>query len=424
MQNLRLCLSAAFLLAFAFLTTGCGPKQPAQANKKQAEAVEVRVTTVAAKDITRVVESVGTMFPYDETVISAEIDGRVEKVEVDLGDKVQAGQVIVRISDEEQRYILLQNEAQLRQALERLGLRDEKDKLKDAKDAPEPRRAAAELYEAEQRFKRQQQLAAQGIGAQADADQASARFRAAQASYDATLYGTRNLIQEVERFKAQLELQRKKLRDTTVRAPFAGAIKERMVNPGQYVRTNTPLMNMVRTSPIRLKLEIPERMAPWVKVGQLVDVEVEAFEGKKFQGKVWRISPTVDQAKRTFVTEALIDNSDNSMKPGSYARARVPTDKVERVKVVPARAVAYVFGANKVYVLKDNVVEAKDVKLGDRFDNMIEILEGINEGETIAVTNLARLDTGSKVRIAQGPPPGAAPAAAPAAAAAAEKKGP
>jgi multidrug efflux pump subunit AcrA (membrane-fusion protein) len=82
--------------------------------------------------------------------------------------------------------------------------------------------------------------------------------------------------------------------------------------------------------------------------------------------------------------------------------------------------VAYVFGSNKVYLVKDNVVEAKDVKLGDRFENMVEILEGIKEGDTIAVSNLARLDTGSKVRIAQGEAP-AAPAPA---AAAAEKKGP
>jgi RND family efflux transporter MFP subunit len=401
MQNFRNWLSAAVVLVTILAVAGCGPKPQAAANKKANEAVEVSVATVGGRDITRVVESVGTMYPYDETVVSAEIEGKVEKVEVDLGDIVQAGQVLVRIGDEEQRYLLAQNEAQLRSSLERLGLKDEKDRLKDAKDAPDPRRAAAELYEAEQRAKRQQQLTQQGIGAQADSDQAQARFRAAQASYDATLYQTRNLIQEVERFKAQLDLQRKKLRDTTVRAPFAGAIKERSVNPGQYVRLNSPLMTMVKTNPIRLKLEVPERMAPWVRVGQIVDVEVEAFKGKKFQGKIWRISPTVDQAKRTFVTEALIDNANNALKPGSYARARVPTDKVEHVTVVPSKAVAYVFGSNKIYVIKDGVVEAKDVKLGDRFENTIEILEGASQGDTIAVTGLARLDTGSKVRVAQ-----------------------
>jgi RND family efflux transporter MFP subunit len=422
MQNSSLRLFATLAVLFIFLAgTACNKKPPVQANKKQAEAMEVRVAPVGARDITRVVESVGTMFPFDETVVSAEIDGKVEKVEVDLGDSVTAGQVLVRIGDEEQRYIMAQNEAQLRQSMERLGLRDEKERLKDAKEAPEARRAAAELYEAEQRAKRQKQLSEQGIGAQADSDQAQARLRAAQASYDATLYQARNLAQEVERFKAQLELQRKKLRDTTVRAPFAGAVKERSVNAGQYVRTNSPLLTLVKTNPIRLKLEVPERMAPWVKVGQVVEVEVEAFEGKKFTGKVWRISPTVDQQKRTFVTEALIDNSNNALKPGSYARARVPTDKVERVTMIPARAVAYVFGANKVYVVKDGVVETRDVKLGDRFENSVEVLEGVGEGDTVAVSGLARLDTGAKVKIATGPPPAAG--AAEKSTAAADKKG-
>ena len=407
MQNLRPWLLAA-LLFISLIVVGCDKKPVVQANKKAPEAIEIRVAQVGGRDITRVVESVGTMFPFDETVVSAEIEGKVEKVEVDLGDVVTAGQVLVRIGDEEQRYLMAQNEAQMRQSMERLGLRDEKDRLKDAKDAPEARRAAAELYEAEQRAKRQQQLAQQGIGAQADSDQAQARLRAAQAGYDATLYQARNLAQEVERFRAQLDLQRKKLRDTIVRAPFAGAVKERSVNAGQYVRTNSPLMTLVKINPIRLKLEIPERMAPWVRVGQIVEVEVEAFEGKKFTGKVWRISPTVDQAKRTFVTEALIDNSNNALKPGSYARARVPTDKVEHVTVVPTRALAYVFGANKVYVVKDNIVETRDVKLGDRFENTVEILEGVRAGDAVAVSGLSRLDTGAKVKIVTGPPAGGA----------------
>lgn len=383
--------------------TGCEKKEvKAEAAGKKQDSIDVQVTQVASRNITRVVESVGTLYPYDETVVSAEIDGKVEEVKIDLGDQVQAGQVMVRISDEEQQLVVSQNEAQLRQSLERLGLKNDNDRLKDAKDAPEPRRAAAELTEAEQRFKRQQQLFQQQIGAQADMDQAAARYRAALAAYDATLYQTRNLMQEVERFKAQLELQRKKLRDTTVRAPFAGAVKERTVNPGQYVRANTPVVTLVKTSPLRLKLEVPERMAPWVHNGQVVQVAVEAYENEPFSGKVWRISPTVDQQKRTFVVEALVDNNLGRLKPGSYARARVPTNKVERTMVVPVRAVSNVFGANRVYLVKNGVVEARDVKTGDRFDQNIEILDGVTEGDAVALTQLNRLDTGMKVRIRSG----------------------
>ena len=387
------CLTVAGLLA----VSGCTRQQPVAA-KPEAGPIQIKIAPVVMREVRRIVESIGTLYPYDESVISAEIDGRVDLVKVDLGDRVTAGQVMVHISDEEQRYLLAQDEAQLRQSLERLGLKNENDKVGDIRDAPDSRRTQADLLDAEQRYQRAKSLVDQGIASRSDLDSAVARFKAAQASYDATLYQTRNLISEVERNKAVLDLQRKKLRDTSVRAPFAASVKERTVTVGQYVRVNTPLITLVKTDPIRLRIEIPERMAPWVKQGQTVDVTLEAFEGRLFQGKIWRISPTVDQSKRTFVIEALISNPGGQLKPGSYARARVPTDKAERIKLVPAKAVNYVFGSNKVYVVSGNVVEARVVKLGDRFDQDVEVLEGIQTGERVATTQLNRLDTGSKVQ--------------------------
>jgi RND family efflux transporter MFP subunit len=358
---------------------------------------------VETRDVQRVVESVGTMFPYDESVISAEIDGRVDGIKVDLGDQVTEGQELVHISDEEYRYMVAQQEAQFRQALERLGLKNENDKIVDVRQAPGPRQAQADLFDAEQRYKRIKNLVDQGIMAPADIDQAESRFKAMQAAYDTSINIARNLIQTVEQFRAQVDLQRKKLRDASVRAPFNGYVKERTVNPGQYVRVNTPLLTLVKIDPIRLRLEVPERMAPWVKVGQVAEISVEAFEGRKFTGKIWRISPTVEQTKRTFIVEALIDNPNGLLKPGSYARARIPTDKVERIHLVPTRAVSYVYGANKTYVVESDTVQAREVKLGDRFGENVEIVEGVQSGERVATTQLSKLDTGSKVRVVNGP---------------------
>jgi RND family efflux transporter MFP subunit len=357
------------------------------------------------RDVQRVVESVGTMFPYDESVISAEIDGKVDQIKVDLGDQVTEGQVMVHIADEEYRYLLANQEAQLRQSMERLGLKDENDRITDVRQAPGPRQAQADLFDAEQRYKRVKNLFDQGIMAQADLDQAEARFKAMQAAYETSINVARNLVQTVEQFRAQVDLQRKKLRDTNVRAPFNGYVKERTVNPGQYVRVgvNTPLITLVKIDPIRLRLEVPERMAPWVKVGQVADISVEAFEGRKFNGKIWRISPSVDQTKRTFIVEVLVDNPNGLLKPGSYARARIPTDKVERIRLVPARAVSYVYGANKTFIISNDTVQAREVKLGDRFGESVEIVEGVEPGDHVATTQLTKLDTGSRVRVVSGP---------------------
>lgn len=406
-------LSALAAITALLLFTACGRKEVAAA-KKDSGPVTVRVGSVSSRTITRTVESVGTLFPFDEAIISAEIDGKIESVNADLGDLVPQGFVLAKINDEEQRYLVAQQEAQLRQSLERLGLRDENDKVKDVRETPDARRALADLYEAETRYKRTRELVDQGIGPKSDLDQAQARYQSLQAAYDQTLNQMRNLVQEVQRFKASLELQRKKLRDATVRAPFAAYTKDRQATPGAFVRANTPLFTLVKINPLRLRIEVPERMAPWVKIGQLAQVTVEAYENRVFTGRVSRIAPTVDEAKRTFIVEALIDNANNELKPGSYARAKLTTDKVESVRVVPARALNYVLGSNKAYVVKpDNTIDARDVKIGDRFLQEVEILEGLQEGETVAISALNRLDTGQVVRIQTGDAPKKAAVPAP-----------
>lgn len=410
---------APLFLGFSLLMVGCaGTTTDANPSAGEAKSgkkggkggfgkggggpLAVRLAKVESRRVNRVVESVGTFFPFDEVVVSAEIDGKVEKVNADLGDTVAANQVLVQISDEEQRYILQQNEAQLRQALEKLGLVNENDRVADILQTPEVRRAKADLTDAEQRYQRQRSLSEQGIGSRSDLDAAQARQQSLQAAYETTVNQTRNSVQEIQRVRAVVELQRKKLRDTNVRAPFAGQVKDRQVTQGQFVRANTPLYTLVKIDPLRLRIEIPERMAPWTKNGQIVDVEVEAFPERKFAGKIWRVSPTVDQTKRTFVVEALIGNSRGELKPGSYAKATIATQKVDVVNVVPERAVAYVLGVNKAFVIKDGVAESRDLKIGDRIDNTVEVLEGLSAGEDVATTQTQRLDTGVEVTIATG----------------------
>src|SRR5205085_8935890 len=121
-------------------------RQPAVQAKQDTAPIKVQVAPVVSKQIQRNVESVGSLFPFEEVTISSEIDGRAIEVPVDLGDRVAKDQVLVRVSDEEQRYLLSQNEAQLRQALERLGLANEDDKVKDIRQTPEARRASADLF--------------------------------------------------------------------------------------------------------------------------------------------------------------------------------------------------------------------------------------------------------------------------------------
>src|SRR6266542_959327 len=195
----RIVVSA--LVAALLASTACSRQAPVQA-RQETGPIRVKIAPVVSRQLQREVESTGTLFPYEEVTISSEIEGRVEEVNADLGDRVTANQLLVRVSEEEQKYLLAQNEAQLRQSLERLGLKNEKDKVKDIKETPDVRRAQADLFEAEQRYKRVRQLVEQQIGSRQDLDGALARRDSMKAAYDNTLNQTRNLIQDVERSKA------------------------------------------------------------------------------------------------------------------------------------------------------------------------------------------------------------------------------
>lgn len=238
-------LLSVLIVFVCFFFASCQKEQKAAVAKKESGPLKVRSAEARERVIKRNVESVGTLFAFDETIISAEIDGKVDEVKADLGDNVAKGQILVKISDEEQRYLLAQNEAQLRSSLERLGLTKDTDRVQDVRQTPDVRRAQADLDDAEQRFKRTRELRDQGIGAQADLDQAQSRFNSAKANYDATINQTRNLIQEVERFKAVVDLQRKSCATPTSTPPSPPASKSAR---SPWASSSAPIRPCLRSS--------------------------------------------------------------------------------------------------------------------------------------------------------------------------------
>lgn len=366
-----------------------------QDQNKNAKPVSVRVLRLKAQEIERHVEAVGTLLAFEEVTVSSETEGRVTEVLSDLGDRVQRGQRLAIIHPEEQQYALAQQEAQLRQALDRLGLKNETDRIQDINDVPEVRKAAADLFDAEQRYNRTRELVAQQIASRQDLDQAESRYKAARASSDLTVHQVQNLISQVAQFRASVALARKRLRDTTVEAPFAGAIKERLVHPGQYVKPQTPLFLLVNADPLRLRAEVPEKMAPWVRVGNGVEVRVEAHPDRVFTGKVTRVSPAVDEQKRTFAIEALIPNGHGLLRPGFYTKTVIQTQKRERVVSIPTAAVLYAYGSNKAFIVDGGKAAVRELKLGERVGDKVEVVEGLQGDEQLVLTELERLDNGT-----------------------------
>jgi RND family efflux transporter MFP subunit len=349
------------------------------------KAVSARVVPVDQKQVRRNIESVGSLFPYEEVTVSSEVEGKVEQVLVDVGDRVSKGQAIVKVSPVELQLTLEQQRATLRQARARLGLPENGDDLMDVRAAAEVKKAAADLADAKQKYERAKALVDQGLLPRQNFDEAESRYNAARAAYDLSVQVVENLRAQLAQSRATTALAQKKVSDSIIRAPFAGQVKERNVTQGQYLKVQTPVMVIVNTDPLRMRLKVPEKMAQWVRSGQLVTVSVEAHPGRTFTGTISRINPSVDEQTRSFEVEALIENRDGALKPGFFVRATIPSDNVVAALFVPQESLRYVYGVYKVFVVEGDTVKEKEVKIGQRAGEEVEVLEGLSGGERIAL---------------------------------------
>ena len=384
MSKRLLCASLACL---ALVSVSCSKTSGKAVENGSPRPVSVRAIPVELKQIRRNVESVGSLFPLDEVTVSSEVEGRVEQVLVDVGDHVSAGQTIVKVVQTELQLTLDQQRASLQQARARLGLSENGDDIKDVRNAPEVKKAAADVADAEQKYLRAKTLYEQGLSPKQNFDEAESRYNAAKAAYDLSVQTVENLRAALAQSKAATSLAQKKVGDSNIRAPFAGQVKERTVTQGQYLKVQTPVMVIVNVDPMRVRLRVPEKMAGWVKTGQEVSVTVEAYPDRTFKGKITRINPSVDQQTRAFEVEALIDNRESLLKPGFFVKATIPSNYVVDALFVPEEALLYVYGVYKVFVIDGNTVKEREVKIGEHSGDGVEIVEGLTQGERIAIAN-------------------------------------
>jgi RND family efflux transporter MFP subunit len=348
-------------------------------------AVKARIVPVEKRELRRDVSSVGSLFAFDEVAVSSEIEGRVDRVLVDLGDRVSEGQALVQVSPVELGLARDQQQASLQATRAKLGMESGAEDVPDPSKAAEAQRAAADLSDAEVKYGRAKSLFAEGLVPKGTLDEAEAKYQSAKAAYNIALQTVENLRAELRQRKATYALAEKKLGDSVIRAPFPGQVKERTVVPGQFLRVQTPVMVIVRVDPLRVRVKVPERVAGWVSIGQPVNVEVEAFPGKIFTGKIARMSPSVDTQTRTLEVEALLKNTDGTLKPGFFAKATIASNQIDTALMVPQDAVRYVFGVYKIFTVKDNTLHEQEVKLGERSGDSVEITEGVTERDFVAI---------------------------------------
>jgi RND family efflux transporter MFP subunit len=388
------------MLAVAPAVGGCSKTESAQARGRELSAKPVKIEAVRQETVKRAVELVGTLAAVDQVTISSEADGKVSRILADLGDRVLAGQTLIQIDREKQQYSLEQQKATLARALAQYGAADPQH-LPDVEKTPDVQKANADLVQAKQAFDRTSELFRRSLVPKQVLDDAATALQSKQASYDLSLQTAKNLRASIQGSEASMKLADRQLRDTDIRSPFDGYVEKRLVNLGELVKTQMPVMAIVRVDPLKVIAEIPEKMAPWIRDGQPVQLLVDAYPDQTFIGKVSRISPAVNTATRAFPFEALVPNRDARLKPGTFARVHIESNKVDNVLTLPYATMQYRYGVNRVFVVEGDKLAMRELKVGDRLGDRIEIISGVKAGEQVAATDVDKLADGTKVSISK-----------------------
>jgi len=402
-------LVIAALVPLMPAVTACGGGESAtRTAAKGVNAVRIEVTPVQRMTVQRQVELNGTLVSPDQASVSSEVSGVVREVLVEMGHEIKPGQVLVKLEPQELELALRQAQSQLHQTEAQLGM-DGAGQTEPPPDAEIStiRTAVANRDDARAQATRASQLMRQGLLTQADYDTTQTRLKVTDAAYQSAVEQVRSLRASLQQRRAAVELAQKKLNDAIIRSPIGGSVSERLVQPGEFIRENTPVVTIVQMSTLKLKTAIQEKYAAQMRPGLAAEFRVESMPDEVFRGRLAYVSPAVDQATRTFPVEILVDNSDRRLKPGFFAKGNILTRTDENVLALPDAAISTLAGDSSVFIVNQNKVTKQPVTLGARSGNLVEIVTGIKGDEMLATTSLSELADGVAVAIGK---KGSAPA--------------
>jgi len=385
----------------ALISTACKSGYPATASSgpKSATARQVKTARVVEMPVGQTVTVNGTLAAYDQTTVSVKVPGRLSMISVDLGTIVKRSQLIAQIEPEDYRLRVEQAEAALAQAKARLGLsQDAMDHKFDPEQTATVRQARAVLNQAKVDRDRALKLVEQGVIARAEFDSVDAAYKVAQGRYQDALEEIRNRQGMLAQRESELSLAKQQLIATSVYAPLDGVVQEKRTSVGEYLAAGTPVVNIVKMDPLRLRAEVPERNAHSIRSGQNVRVTVEG-DDNVYAGQIKRLSPVLSEQNRILIVEADVRNN-GKLRPGSFAHADIVTSDNSMAVTVPSKAVVVFAGIEKVIVVQNGKALERPVTTGRRINEWTEVLAGVKVGESVIV-DPGNLQSGQAVNVVE-----------------------
>lgn len=344
-------------VAGTLVLASCGKSDKPGTTRTDAAPRAVRVVAVQERPMERTLTVVGTLTAHEEATVAAQVAGQVEKCSADLGDRVSMGSELALIDTTAYEALTRQSAANLA-------------------------KACASATNAAQNLKRVQELQKERIASASDLDAAMAEAEQALA--------------EVRAVAAADAIARLNLERSRVKAPFDGAVAERLASVGSYVGVGAPIVRLVKTDPLRLRLEVPERDAVLVRAGQDLRLRVEG-DTNVYAGRLARVSPALRESNRMLSVEADLP-AQGGLRPGLFARAEIVVNASETALSVPLDSLITFAGLEKVVAVKEGRAFEKTVTTGRRGADWVEIVAGLEAGESV-VLDPTGLRTGQAVTI-------------------------
>lgn len=359
----------------------------------------VRVEKAEALSIPEVVSATGELLAEEQATLRAKVAGRVVKMNVDLGSRLEAGEVVAELERDDYELRLKQAEAAVEQTRARLGLGPKDGDKVDPEKTAIVRQAAASLKEARLMHTNATELFKRGIVSNVDYQRAGVNLQGAEARQQAAIEEVYRTQAEILQKRHEIALAKQQLTDTVIRAPFRGAVTQRIAGLGEYLAVNAPAVVLVRWHPLRVRLQVPERQAFKVKAGQRIDLTLEGNAAPK-PGRVVRLSPAMDAQNRSLVVEGEIPNESGVLRAGAFIEAEITVNPEARGIAVPSKSVLNFAGVDRVFLEEGGVLAERIVKIGRRLDGgKVEVVQGLEAGRRFVLEPSDRFTPGMKVSV-------------------------
>ncbi|CAN5598912.1 efflux RND transporter periplasmic adaptor subunit [soil metagenome] len=443
MRNSKVFISAMLPLVLGtLLAAGCGSSAANSTTvNNQPEIIDVATAQAVIRPIPSYIEATGNLASDAQTDVAPAVGGKIVEVNFDIGSYVNKGDVLVRLDArdanirleqaraqvEQQRRAVEQAEANvqqsianLRQTQARLGVKDGENF--QIQNFSQVKSVTAQLLLAEQELRRTERLLESGDVSRSAYDQRRAQrdqllgqldearsnaavairaINTAQAAVDTARTAVSGARAAVATGQTQVDQARKAVIDTVTYAPISGYISDKVADVGEFISPSTPnskVATIVRTSTLRVRIDIPEQSIGKVATGQGISLQTSAYPERNFAGIVVRISPSLNATERTLLVEAEVQNIDGLLKPGQFVTVRITQSKPEPAVMIPVAAVRTVGDTNSVFVVKDGAAREQFVQLGLLENDMIQVKQGVIEGDLVAISNVSALSDGVLVR--------------------------